>query len=162
FSGLTIQYGLFSTGVDSTKDGAGIRNLNTGTVTLTNCKVSRNNTVDPDCSCGSSVGGGIANTGTGTVNVIGSTVNDNGADLGGGGIANSSTGVVNITSSYILENGADLGGGLFNPDIGTMNVTDSTVANNNICDFCLGNGIYNGAGITNVTNSTVSQNGVVL
>jgi len=40
--GLTIQYGFFSDAFDPTKDGGGVRNSGTGTITLTNCKLIAN------------------------------------------------------------------------------------------------------------------------
>ena len=119
--------------------GGGI--LNIGTLKVTNSKIS-SGTVGLGANPG--IGGGILNFG-GTAILTGSTVADNFALYpqascfedptrgcgGGGGIYNTAGGVLELTNSKLLANYALDGGGLLNHN-GTVTLTNSTVADNEV------------------------------
>ena len=135
-SGLAVQNGNFS------GNGAGI--FNSGTLTLTDIKVSENK---------GNFGGGIYSLG-GTVALTNSTVSNNTAEFGGGILH--SNGSVILTDSTISDNTASGdGGGIFNNVGGTLTLTNSTITGNTAA--------RNGGGIVNningtLTDSTVSSN----
>ena len=155
-SGMTIRGG-------NANFGGGIQNFSSGTVNVTNCRLSSN--------VASGGGGGIFNSSSGTVNVTNSTLSSNVASGFGGGIFNSSTGTVNVTNSRLTRNRATAfganspasGGGIYNNSTGTVNVTNSTL-DNNFAEAsgisAIGGGIFN-RGTVNVTNSTLNTNGAV-
>jgi hypothetical protein len=138
--GATVNLTNSTLSGNKTTDGGGIANF--GTLTLTNSIVNQNSaTAD---------GGGIANFGT--LTLTNSRVNENSANIGGG-IYNKAT--ATLTNSIVGGNKAiDFGGGIRNEN-GTVNLTNSLVANNN-ADF--GGGIGNFAGKLTLANSTVSGN----
>ncbi len=107
---------------------------------------------------GSLGGGAIANRGgaTNTVNVTDTAFIDNQAD-GGGGLSNSA-GVVTVTNStFANNNGGGQGGGLWNS--GVLHVVNNTIYNNNAD---IGGGILNMmGGAVDITNSTLSDNRVI-
>ena len=72
----------------------------------------------------------------------------------GGGVSNNG-GTLNITNSTFANNSTIVGGGVYNNG-GTVNITNSTFANN----FCAinGGGVYNDGGTLNITNSTFAYN----
>src|SRR5438477_6229602 len=169
FSGMTIAHGQPNN--DGTQ-GGGIRNVNAGTVNITNCLFTSNYftaiansgtmnitgcTVTGNQSGNSSGGGGIANGGIMTV--TNSTVSNNFSPLTGGGIWN--IGMLNVIRSTISGNTAygdfgSNGGGIYNEiTSGNMNITGCTIAGN--ISSGDGGGIYDGARM-NVTNCTVSGN----
>ena len=135
-SGLAVQNGNFS------GNGAGM--FNSGTLTLTDIKVSENK---------GNFGGGIYSLG-GTVALTNSTVSNNTAEFGGGILH--SNGSVILTDSTISDNTASGdGGGIFNNVGGTLTLTNSTITGNTAA--------RNGGGIVNningtLTDSTVSSN----
>ena len=98
-------------------------------------------------------GGGIYNSAELTIN--NSTISGNTSDENnwGGGIYNGELGTVNINSSYLSGNAAFYCGGIFN--YGELNIVDSTISGNT-ADYW-GGGIYTYAVMT-LENSTVSGN----
>ncbi len=116
----TVANSTFST--NSAVDGGGaIRNA--GTLTMTGSTVAHNLASDT-----SSAGGGLLNSSSGVALIANSTFHGNGAFMGGG-IRNSALlTLINVTLS---ENSADpgYGGGLFNTGKGTLNYTNSILAN---------------------------------
>ena len=78
----------------------------------------------------SSKGGGIYSNYYNTVNVIESTINGNISGSVGGGIA--SAGTLNVTNSTIAQNAASTGGGIYNVFLegGSTTIVDSTVVQN--------------------------------
>jgi hypothetical protein len=122
--GVTILgAGLFGSGIS-----------NGGTLTLTNCIVSRAST------------GGITNSGTATL--INSTVSGNG-NLGG--IFNNGT--TTLINSTVSGNFSAIGGGIRNS--GTLTLINSTVSGNRVIDK--GGGIFN-SGTANLSNATITNN----
>ena len=181
FSGLTISNGRLSTG-GSGDGGAGINNVSSGTVNVSNCALTDNSTVFIPQVFFIGSGGAIFN-GLGTLNVTNSTLSNNsnagfaGASGNGGAIANSGTatitsstlsnnfsvggwggaiysdGSMTVDSSTISDNSARLAGGIYNA--GTLDITQSTLSNNITSNN--GGGVANADTIT-VTNSTLSGN----
>jgi hypothetical protein len=105
FTGLTIAKGKLSDA-----NGAGIQNLNGGTVNVTNCIV-RDNMI---FGSGNASGAGICNSSTGTLNVTNSTFTANSDFFGGngGGIFNGGPGAVNVNNSTFTANRANSGAGI--------------------------------------------------
>jgi predicted outer membrane repeat protein len=148
-SGLTIKDGIGAAGgmgdVGDPNDGKGGGILNFGTLTVSNCIVTDNQSEAgiPQLS----LGGGIYNAGT--LSLSGSTVTRNFCDGGGGGIYN--TGTLSLSGSSVTKNTATYGegGGIFNDTTGTLFLTSSNVSNNREVQ---GNDIYN-LGTMTVTKS---------
>ena len=147
----------------------GVRNLNSGTVNVTNCTLSGNSAVGNGSNT-AAFGGGIFNNSTGTVNITNSTLTGNSAIGGGlagrgGGICNNGTGIVNVVNSTLGSNTADVSGGAIdNLSTGTVNVTNSMVTSNSVGGLCCGGGgagIDNFAGAVNINYSTVSENSFI-
>jgi CSLREA domain-containing protein len=113
-----------------------------GTVSVTNSTIRDN--------VGLSEAGGIGNNGS--LTIINSTISGNRGGVGAG-INNENPGELNITNSTISGNHARLGGAIFNS--GTANFINSTTSGNRAN---IGGGIYNNFGILNVTNSTITNN----
>jgi Dockerin type I domain len=170
FSGLTIANGQAPSG----SHGGGIRNVNAGTVNVTNCVLSGNsadfgggidnggtlnltNTTLTSNTAGGSAGG-ILNGGTlnlTNTTLAGNSAGNSGTGGAGGGIDNS--GILNVTNSTLTGNSAKtssgIGGGISNN--ATANVTNSTLSGNSAR---LGGGINNASGTLTLTNSTLSSN----
>ena len=127
-SGLTIDNG-------SAFDGGGIYNV--GTLTLTDCTVTNNETGE------SGSGGGIYNLGT--LTVTDSTLSDNTADSFGGAIE-SNQGSLDVTNSTFAGNSTntDAGGGIDMFD-GSATITNSTFSDNSAPSY-LGGGIEDDQG----------------
>lgn len=103
-------------------DGGGaIRN--SGNLTMTGSTLADNTASDLN-----SAGGGLLNTSTGVALLANSTIHGNSADMGGG-IRNSA--LLTLVHVTLSENSADpgYGGGLFNTGKGTLNYTNSILAN---------------------------------
>jgi hypothetical protein len=98
--------------------GGGISNV--AHMILNNCLIA-NNSCDAD-------GAGIYNQGT--LTLTDSTVTNNLAHHNGGGIINGDGGNLTIVRSTIDDNTADIGGGGIYNTSSTLNVSDSTIANN--------------------------------
>lgn len=104
-------------------------------------------------------GGGISNAGDLTLEYC--TITDNnvsGASSQGGGISNSGTGTIDMTNCTVSDNlSTNTGGGIVN--YGSLNIVNSTIANNNGLD---GGGIasYNGLVMINCTVTNNSGGGI--
>jgi len=130
-------------------NGAGI--YNAGVLTLTNSMIAENYGSSTD---GMHVGGGIFNVGS--LSLYLSSIMSNTAAFAGG-INNA--GEMKIRGSTLGYNqgtgtGRSTAGGIFNVDIGRLDLLDSTVMGNT---SYLGGGILNRGSMT-ITNATVSQN----
>jgi hypothetical protein len=137
-SGLTITGGEGPTGPSYA--GGGI--LNNGTLTVTNCVVTKNSAPGYDA------GGGINNVGS--LTVTNSVVSDNTAAFGGG-INNSGTLV--LKGSTITGNSATFdGGGGINGYNGEINLADCVVSGNS------GDGIGSRYAAITLTNCAVTDN----
>jgi hypothetical protein len=154
FSGLTIANGFTSSG----QYGAAIQNVNGGTVNITNCILSNNQShVGSDQYNGG--GGAIFNASSGTVNVTNCTLRSNRADTYGfsafgGGIWNK-TGTIHVSNSTFDHNQSSFyGGGIWN-DAGIVTVAGSTFYGNGAT---FGGGIGSNGGTVSVTNSTFYAN----
>ena len=137
-SGLTIQHGgnadgsLPAISVGSTDSGIGLSDLkirnssqgisNDGTLTLSDCAITGDNTFGPN-------GSAIYNDGD--LTITSSTFKKNTAYSGHGGAIDSGGGSVSITGSTISDNlvGQGTGGGIEN-DAGTMTISDTTISGN--------------------------------
>ncbi len=100
-------------------------------------------------------GGAIRNSGTLTVTAC--AVSGNSANLGGGGIYNS--GALTVVGSTLSGNNAVVqGGGLWSST--NLSGTACTVRNCTLSgnSALTGGGIYNGAGLTSIENSTITNN----
>jgi len=138
-SGLTMQDGHVST--PTVPFGGGIRNF--GTLTLTNTVVTGNGVTGE--------GGGIHND-EGVLTIIVSTISRNFAG-NGAGIMNIE-GDVSITNSTVSGNFGGVGGGIQN--IGSMTITNSTIAGNSV-----GSQGGRGSGIANTGLRTTLINTIV-
>ena len=157
FTSLTIAKGRLIGA-----NGAGIQNLNGGTVNVTSCMV-RDNVISGFGENGS--GAGIFNSSSGTVNVSNSTLMGNNNFIGnGGGIF--SNGTLNVTNSTFTTNRAQSGAGIAAG--GTITVTGCTFSGNTAIgaggeqngDSGLagrGGALFNAAN-ANVSNSTFAGN----
>ncbi|MDY6784627.1 MAG: CHAT domain-containing protein [Cyanobacteriota bacterium] len=124
------------------QDGAGIRNIGGGSLTVTNSTLSGNSSNQD--------GGAILSNGALTLES--STISGNDARRGGGVFGSDA---VNITNSTISANEANNdGGGVFGS--GTVNITNSTISANEANND--GGGIYSG-GLLTATHATITQNG---
>jgi Subtilase family/Secretion system C-terminal sorting domain len=154
-SGLTIS-GAFDNNTYN-EGSAGIV-VNSGTVTLTNCVISNNNT----SQYLSSQGGGIAVSGAATLNLNGCAVINNASYSSGGGIFNNG-GNITIASSTIAGNqltstSGSQGGGIYNSS-GTINITSSTIFGNSAQS---GTNIYNADNTNNVSlGNSIIAGGVI-
>ena len=128
---------------------------NLGTLTLTNCTVTR-------CTAAESItpdllnnGGGIGNLGS--LTLTNCTVSENSADFQGGGIwspADAEFGSLTLTNSTVSGNSAYTGGGIAGVD---FTIENSTVSDNVATGW--GGGIVSrDSGRGTITNSTVSGN----
>jgi CSLREA domain-containing protein/uncharacterized repeat protein (TIGR01451 family) len=145
-SGLTIANG-------SGGDGAGLRNLSTGVVNLTNCAFINN-------IANFAYGGGIEDRspGGGSLNITGCTFSGNAANEGGAIKIQSN--VVNVTNTTISGNtGNNHGGGIANYS-GALTLTSSTITGNTTNGAGSAGGLVNiSAGATStVRNSIISGN----
>lgn len=145
-----------ATGTASATGGAGIYNQG-GTVTLQNSTVTGNGA--------NAKAGGIWNGAGGTLTLEESTVRDNTATTDGGGIYNDgqltlrrSTLTANNTQPPFLPEfpGLGIGGAIFNNDSGVIDMTNSTVVNN---QAHTGSGLHN-RGQATLTHSTFGRNQV--
>jgi len=128
-------------GIDNTKSASGTL----GTLTVANSSFRG----------GLAFQGGAINNKYGTVTVTGSNLQNNTATEGGG-IFNNAT--ASVTGSTIANNIAHDGGGIANDLIGTLSVSNSTIAANSGGND--GGGI-NSAGISTIVNSTIAYNSVI-
>ena len=125
--------------------GAGL--LNYGTLTITNSLFSANTNDN-------GIGGAIMNTVPGTLTLTGSTISGNSAYTGGG-IGNDNQ--MTITNSTISANSSgDAGGGIYNNGAAaTLTVTNSTFSGNSAA-FDAG-GIAQDSGTLNISNTIIAN-----
>jgi hypothetical protein len=117
---------------------------NRGSVTVTNSTLSNNSAF---------AGGGIYGN-TGTVTVTNSTLSGNSAGAGGGVYHGSGT--MTITNGTLSGNTANGGGGVYH-STGTLNIANCTISSN-IALGGGGGGIFNGqVGALNIKNSIVAN-----
>lgn len=154
------------------KDGAGIRN--NSTVTLTDAIVSGNTAATGNgggvfnngsltvtrsslSSNSADYGGGVYND-AGSVTIIEGSFTSNSAATDGGGLYNNRSAAVTMRGSTVTGNSAGRdGGGIHNNDSGTLIVQDSTLASNVAVDE--GGAVFNElAAVTTITNSTLAFN----
>ena len=153
-SGLTIANGYGGV----FEGGGGLQNLSTGTVNLTNCAFTNNNSIN------FGYGGGLEDEspGGGTLNITGCTFSGNNAREGGAIKIRSNT--VNVTNTTISGNTASKqnGGGIAN-DEGALTITNSTITGNTSNGSLFGTsagGVINmtANGTTTVKNSIIAGN----
>jgi hypothetical protein len=112
--------------------GGGFSNTH-GTMTMTQCTISRNSAVTMN---GQGVGGGIfSQAGSGIVTVSGGTVSENytlGTISLGGGIANAATLVVGDSAKIIQNLSSGDTGGIYNDAGGTATISSNTVITGNM------------------------------
>jgi hypothetical protein len=142
--GLTLRNGFFLLGGAIS---------NRGALTIIDCILTRNTSFNGP-------GGGLFNSGTVTIDHT--TFDGNSAGQAGGGLANGFAsfiegGTVTIANSTFVDNRADGGGGLANFNMGTMTLTNTTVAQN-VTSVHTGGGINNSNGIVLLQNTTVAEN----
>ncbi len=135
----------------ATFGGGGIFNTATGTLTVTDSTISNNNANSPDLSHG---GGGIYSDSGGPVTLNRTTISGNTTTGRGGGILGQDP-TITIINSSISGNTALNGGGVFNR-FGTVNFTNTTIANNIATDN--GGGIWNFGGTMNLKNTILASN----
>ena len=150
YGGGIFNYAGFETISNSTVStnsalsyGGGIYNQS-GNLTISNSTLSRNS-----ATAANAYGGGIYNLGTLTLSD--STLLSNFSGYGGGGIVNSGT--ATVKNSTLAGNTAVYGGGMLNRGIEAVN--DSTLSGNS---GSYGGGIYNDpSGTLNLTNTIVAN-----
>ncbi len=127
---------------------------NPGTVTLSGLSLVHGHSTD----------GGISHYGTGPLNIVRCVISNNVSTNGGGGVF-IGPGNITISESTIDNNSAaDQGGGILNASSATVNISNSSITNNDSLTSNSqgsGGGIANSStGTVNVTNSTISGNTV--
>lgn len=148
-AGLTLSNG------QSSGNGGAILRTGTGTLNITNNRISANT---------AAFGGGIYTAVSGAINITNSTLSGNTATLSGfgGAIFNGFAGAtINTVNSTMINNTAieGFGGGVANTGSGVINVLNSTIRDNSATGSGFGGGISNhGAGPVNITNTTFSGN----
>ncbi|HXF40589.1 MAG TPA: choice-of-anchor Q domain-containing protein [Blastocatellia bacterium] len=133
-------------GNSSSSVGGGIQN--DGTLTITNSTLSGNTA--------GFTGGGIGND-HGDLTITNSTVSGNSASSSGGGISNFAFGTANISFTTMSGNSAVQGGGIYNagdPNLSTVNIKNSIVANSTSGGDCSNSGTFNPTGTNFTTNGT--------
>jgi CSLREA domain-containing protein len=153
-SGLTISDGYTTGG----QFGAGIQNVNGGTINLTNCTLRRNQS-EGASNPGGGGGGGIYNASTGTLNITNCVFRFNLGDAdpyvgNGGGIWNK-TGTVHISNSTFDHNQSSYRGGAISNEGGVVTVIGSTFYGNGAAQ---GGAISSYSGTVSVTNCTFYAN----
>ena len=130
-------------------DGGGFYNASAGEVMITD-SLFKDNSADRD-------GGAIANFGV-SLSLTGTIIRDSEALRNGGGLFNDQEeGAVNLTSTSLINNEAVAGGGIYNQELGTINLDLSAVNDNSASTN--GGGIYNkDDGTINLQRTTVDGN----
>ncbi|MGO9914062.1 MAG: choice-of-anchor Q domain-containing protein [Isosphaeraceae bacterium] len=140
FTNNTATFGQGG-GIDNTESASGTL----GTLTVSNSSFTG----------GVAFQGGAINNKYGTLTVTGSNLQNNAATEGGG-IFNNAT--ASVSGSTIANNVAHDGGGIANDLIGTLSVSNSTIADNSGGN---NGGGLNSAGISTIVNSTIAYNSVI-
>ena len=130
-------------------DGGGLYNATAGEVTITDGFFD-DNSADRD-------GGAIANFGVSLI-LSGTTVRDSEAQQFGGGLYNDQEeGAVSISQSSFINNVAVSGAGIYNQELGVVNLDLSDIVQNTASSD--GGGIYNtSSAVVNVQRTTVDGN----
>jgi hypothetical protein len=181
---FTIDDGIFGTAIDVDLSGLILQNVGGAgvngsvifiqdeDVTLSKVTVQNNQaagngvifigagklTVSQSLITGNTVGagGGGIFTSTGDVTIDSTTLSNNIA-TGAGGAINIGGGTLTLSNSTISGNTSTAGGGIFSYG-GTVDVVNSTIANNSATTY-YGGGIFNnGGGATTISNSTITGN----
>ena len=149
--GLTLTGGVpaGSPGIYRGTSGGGLY-VENSTVTLTNCTLSGNTSVQ--------YGGGLFNNG-GAVTFTNSTVAGNAAAYYGGGLI-SFEGALTLTNSTVSGNTLSGGGGAgVELEYSTATFTNSTIANNSVPNTAnYSGGLRSNSSIATVTNCTITGN----
>jgi CSLREA domain-containing protein len=152
---LTVRHGRCNgeCAINGLRGGAIYNNY--GTLTVADSIISENS---------GGYGGAIFNQ-EGSLTVINSTLSGNNASYTGGGIYSTfnNDGRVTVTNSTIARNTAvSSAGGIF-AERGHLDITDSTITENNVTRVGsgAGGGIYTFAGSITITNSIISNNSVL-
>ncbi len=152
YGALTITNSLFSANNNNNGSGGAIMNIAPGALTLTGSTISGNS---------ASNGGGIGNENQMTI--TNSTISANSSGDAGGGIHNNgATATLTVTNSTFSgntasTNGFGSGGGIFSS--GPLTVTNSTFSGNS-AQFDAG-GIAQDAGTLNLSNTIIANSSVV-
>ncbi len=149
-SGLTISNGAVKAAFGADATGGGI--LNSGTLTLSNCVVTRNSAIAGDgAPAGTGYGGGIWSSGT--LTLTGCTMNGNSVSGGAGGAYN----------AFQAANGGDAAGGGLCNSAGLL-IANGCTFNNNSARGGLGGyaGGFGGIGGNAQGGGIVNTNGGVL
>ncbi len=147
----------FATGNSATEGGGGIANIG-GNLSILSSSVISGNIANGT----SGSGGGILNLSGGIVSISNSTISSNSASRAGGGIEDNSGGMGMITLIDVnLDNNTTAsapgnGGGLHITGPGNADIIRGTVNGNTAS--AEGGGLWNGAGVMNVTGTTISGN----
>ncbi|MDO5824946.1 MAG: hypothetical protein Q4Q22_01055, partial [Methanosphaera sp.] len=127
---------------------------NEGTVKITDSILTKNVAAD--------VGGVIFNKGTGIIDIDRCNLTNNSATNGGGVIYTIGNSTVNINSSNFTDNNASdfqsLGGAIFNNENCTVNINLSRFTNN--CAGFNGGSVLYSMGTVNINNSVIADNNV--
>jgi CSLREA domain-containing protein len=132
--------------------GAGIQNVNAGTINITDCLVDNNSAAGD--------GAGVYNN-TGVVNISGTTFREDNTDATGGAIFNGS-GTINISNCLLQDNfaqgptGGGASGGAISNGTGKVNVTSSTISFNFANSGAIAS--LTSGGVISLANCTLSRN----
>ena len=146
---LVLEYSTVGTNT-ATADGGGIANLSLAVLTMTNSTVSYNQAGD--------AGGGIANNGN--VYLLNNTLSTNQAINAGGGLfENGPAGTLKFTT--VASNTAEVGAGLY-LDTGSLNLSNSLIANNQGSNNCSGSLTSQGHNLADDSGCSLTNTGDVV
>ena len=158
FTYNTISNNSINNGYAAGGGGGGI-NCSSGTVTISNNTISKNNATMYD----SDGGGGIVCTG-GSITISNNIISNNYTNTDGGGISLFTCTNASISHNVISGNRARNGGGIGCSPYGQISTIDNNIFTNNsaITGTGLGGGIYldgyNGGNAPSITNVTFANN----
>lgn len=156
---LSMSNVTVSNAKEDNANGGGLLNQTGGTVSLTNCDFNFNAALNILGFAGGA-GGGIFNNGAMTLTNTEVSFND--ASVQGGGIFNGANGALTLTESTVAFNTNNTaftigGGGIYNAAATVPLTVNRSLIRSNLTGGN-GGGIFNNAGVTNITNSTVAFN----
>ncbi len=156
---LSMSNITVSNAKENNANGGGLLNQTGGTVSLTNCAFNFNAALNVLGGAGGA-GGGISNNGTMTLTNTEVSFND--ASVLGGGIFNGANGALTLTESTVAFNTNNTastigGGGIYNAAATVPLTVNRSLIRSNLTGGN-GGGIFNNAGVTNITNSTLAFN----
>ena len=140
---LTITNSVISNN-SAGNPGGGIYNI--GDLTVTNTTISGNSGTN---------GGGINTTASGTLAITNSTFSGNSASQSGGGVYSQSNGASIANSTFSGNSALTKGGGIYNPFAYTLTVTNSTISGNS-APASKGGGLYT-EGTLNYSNTIIAN-----